>query len=270
MRRRRVALGLFVASVVWWATRTPSNDRDWPLEQSRVPHVEIDGHFARIDDIRHFTYRTATDVDARWESRIADLDRVRGLDVIVSDWGWRDLVHTIVSWDVEGEAPLTISIESRRERDEPFNPLFGILRQYELLYVIADEQDVVTLRAAQRHETVRLYRTSTSAELARRLLVSYLNAAHGLETEPAFYDSLRSNCSTTTRRHLAEVGVEDTWDWRVLLNGHIDALLYERGLLDTSLSLEELRARSDITQVAIEAAGHTDFSERIRAGLPQP
>lgn len=272
-----IATGAFC---LWWVLQTPSNDREWPEGQSRLATARFEGNRVTVQGVRNFVYRSETDFDARWESRTIDLERVRGLDVFVSDWGWRDLVHTIVSWKIEGEAPLAISIESRREVGEPFDPIRGLLRQYELYYVVADERDVIRLRTNVRGEHVHLYPTSTSPDLARRLLVSYLEEVNRLLEEPDFYDSLTRNCSTTTRRHLASIGVEDTWDWRVVFNGHIDELLYARGVINTSMSFDELRQASDITERALGFTGDDEhfperengrnFAERIREGLPLP
>ena len=280
MKPRFLLLIIAAAFSLWWWLQVPSNDRDWPEAHSRIAQARFAGSSVTIEGVRHFVYRSETDFDARWESRTIDLDRVRGLDVFVSDWGWRDLVHTIVSWQIEGEAPLAISIESRREVGEPFDPVRGLLRQYELIYVIADERDVIRLRTNVRGERVHLYPTSTSPDLARRLLVSYLEEVNRLREEPEFYDSLTRNCSTTTRRHLASIGVEDTWDWRVVFNGHIDELLYARGVIDTSMPFDALRQASDITDRARNAIdddsgdedfpASEDFPEHIREGLARP
>lgn len=262
-------VGVFVA---WFFSLTPSHDRDWPAEQARMARVEREGELVRLSDVRSFRWRSATDADARWVERELDLSRVSGLDVIVSSWGWRNLVHTIVSFTFEDAPPLPISIESRREVDEPFDPIRGFLRQYELIYVLSDERDLLTLRAVHRHERVELLRTSTTAETARAILVAYLAEVEALAETPAFYDSLSRNCSTAARRHVAEAGVADTWDWRVVLNGHVDALLYERGLLDTSRSLEDLRRASDVTAriAALADVGEPDFGARLREGVPVP
>jgi len=58
-------------------------------------------------------------------------------------------------------------------------------------------------------------------------------------------------------------------DWRLLANGHLDQLLYERGQIDTHVPFAELRARSNITERAKAAGDSVDFSVRIRQGLPQ-
>jgi hypothetical protein len=259
-----------LVGLVWWITRVPRNDLRFCPEQARLARAHVADGRAELENVRHFVWRSTTDFEPRWERRTIALDRVRGLDVFVSDWGWRHLVHTIVSWDIDGEPPLAISIESRREAGEPFEPVRGLLRQYELYYAVADERDVIALRTGHRGERVRLYRTSTSADVARRLLVAYLEDVERVAAEPAFYDSISRNCSTTTRRHVAAVGVADSWDWRVLFNGHVDELLYARGLLDDSLPLAELRARSDVTARAREVEGDPAFSTRLREGLPQP
>lgn len=265
------ALALLVLGVgIAFFARTPSNDRSWVPEQARLASARVEGAHALVTGIRRFAWRSTTDFDARWEERTIDLERVAGLDVIVSDWGWTELVHTIVSWEIEGERPFAVSIESRREVGETFDPLRGFFRAYELYYAVADEQDLLTLRAVHRHEHVHLYRTSTSTDLARRLLGSYLDAIERLRGTPEFYDSLRHNCSTTVRAHLASLGVEDTWDWRVVLNGHVDELLYARGLLDDSMPLETLRERSDVTERVRELEHAEDFSARVREGLPVP
>jgi hypothetical protein len=59
------------------------------------------------------------------------------------------------------------------------------------------------------------------------------------------------------------------WDWRILANGYLDRLAYERGTIDTSLPFEELRRKSDVTDEARAAAGDPVFSRLIREGLPE-
>ena len=56
--------------------------------------------------------------------------------------------------------------------------------------------------------------------------------------------------------------------WKLLLNGRLDELLYERGSLRSKLPLPELRAQSEITEKAVAAGDSPDFSAQIRVGLP--
>jgi hypothetical protein len=57
-------------------------------------------------------------------------------------------------------------------------------------------------------------------------------------------------------------------DWRILLNGYGDEMLYERHALAGSLPFAELKKRALIDDRARAADDAPDFSDRIRAGLP--
>lgn len=247
------------------------HDRDWLPEQARLPTVSWSAGVDRVTiaGVREFTYRSATDYDERWVTRSLDLDALVGIDVFVSEWGARDIAHTMVSWVFERAEPLVISIEARRERGEAYHPIPGLFRRYELYYVVADERDVVALRAEHRHERLHLYQLSTAPELAQELLHEYLGAVDRISRAAEFYDSLTRNCTTSTARHAAAIGVHTGWDWRLLANAHLDELLYEAGVTDTSMPFPELRTRSDITDAARATPAEAgDYSERLRAGLP--
>ncbi len=71
------------------------------------------------------------------------------------------------------------------------------------------------------------------------------------------------------RDHVQNIRAGGRLDWRLLANGHLDQLLYERGQVDTDLSFADLRGRSNITESAKAASDSPDFSARIRQGLPE-
>ena len=54
----------------------------------------------------------------------------------------------------------------------------------------------------------------------------------------------------------------------MLLNGHLDELLYERGDITTNLPFAELKKISHINSRGIAAGNAADFSQQIRVGLP--
>jgi hypothetical protein len=72
-----------------------------------------------------------------------------------------------------------------------------------------------------------------------------------LANAPDRYNALTHNCTTPMRGHIAR-GVADggAGDWRILANGYLDCLAYERGTINTSLLFEELRRQSDVTEGA--------------------
>jgi len=263
------AMGL-AAIVLWWKTIPPSNDREWMPDVARLATARFDGDRVTIRNVRNFDYHSETDFTEHWEERTYDLDQVVGIDFFLVYWGSPWIAHTIVSWEFSDGRYLAISIETRKERGESYSAVRGFFRQFELYYVVADERDVIRLRSNYRGEDVHLYRLRTSPEVARALLVDYLEEVNRLAVEPRWYNALTHNCTTTIRRHSQHVAPGGALDWRIFVNGKLDELGYERGNLDTSISFEELRRRSTITERAKAADQDPDFSRLIRIGMQRP
>jgi len=267
---RGLAVALFPVIVVglWWTSIPASNTRDWTPDVARTARATLNGNLVTIENVRNFNYRSESDYDERWETRTYDLDKISGMDLFLSFWGPTEIAHTIISWDFDDGQHLAISIETRKQKGESYSAIRGFFRQYELYYVVADERDLVGLRTNYRGEQVYLYRIRIPPQQARALLIDYLDEVNQLADRPEWYNALTQNCTTTIRGHVQNVGAAGRLDWRMLANGHLDELLYERGQIDTSMPLAELRSRSNITDKAKAAGDAADFSARIREGLP--
>jgi hypothetical protein len=57
---------------------------------------------------------------------------------------------------------------------------------------------------------------------------------------------------------------EARFDWRWILNGHLHEVMHERGTIDASVPLDELRRRAFINDRAVQGGDDADFSRRIR------
>jgi hypothetical protein len=259
---------LFGCVLVWWLSLPPSNDRQWQPDVAQPPKATIEGDLLTIENIRNFHYRSETDFDENWETRTYDLSKLRGVDMFFSHWGSPLIAHTIVSWEFEDGPPLAISIETRKEVGESYSAILGFFRQFELYYVVSDERDVIGLRTDHRGEDVYLYRLQTPIPIARAVLLDYVRAMNALTVDPKWYNAFTHNCTTQIRRHVQQVAPDNPFSWKLLVNGHLPELGYERGTIDTSLPFEELRRASEITQRAKAAGDDPSFSERIREGLP--
>ena len=260
-------LAVFVLLVVWWLRIPPSNDRDWQPDVAVLPDAVIEGNRVTIHNIRNCDYRSETAFDVRHYDRIYDLDKLRTADLFLIYWGSPMIAHTMISFGFEGDDYLCISIETRKEKSEDYSAIRGFFKQYELTYVIADERDLVRLRTNYRGEDVYLYRLKTTPEMLRDVLRDYLKEAHRLKQKAEWYNALTSNCTTNIRGH-ARPYMVSPWDWRILLNGHIDEMAYRNGRLDQSLPFAELKARSHINDRGKAADKDPAFSKRIREGLP--
>ena len=271
-RSRVLGTGLFVALLavvsVWWLSLEASNDREWLPEVARTASAEIDGDRVTIRNVRNFDYRSADDFSERWETRRYDSSQLVGADLYLCYWGSPWIAHTIVSWEFRDAPPLAVSIETRKEVGESYSAVLGFFRQFELYYVVADERDVVRLRTNFRGDECQLYRTTTPPAEARAVLLDYLAEINRLSEQPRWYNAATHNCTTSIRHHVQHVGAGNPWDWRILVNGRLDELGYERGTIDDGIPFAELRERSYINERAQAAGDARDFSARIRDGLP--
>jgi hypothetical protein len=272
-RSRWAFAGAFAAVAVWWACIPPSHDRPWRPEVAVLPRAVLDGDRVRLTGFRNFTYRSADDFDVRYEEREVSLAHLVSVDLFVSYWKIRPVAHTFVSFNFDdGRPPVCVSIEARLEVGERLNPLASMFKQFELIYVVGDERDLVRLRTEHRGEDVFLYRIRATPEQARRLFRIYLDRVNELADRPEWYHLLKNNCTLNIVRNASRAAGAGRvrFDYRYLLNGLIDRYVYGAGVVDTSLDFEELRRRSHINAAARAAGAAEDFSARIRASLPVP
>jgi hypothetical protein len=260
--------GVFLGVLVWWILIPASHDRQWRPEVAVMPRAIIDGDRVRISGVRNFEYRSRDDFTVRYEEREVSVSHLTAVDFFVSYWKVGPVGHTFLSFIFDNAPPLSISIETRPELGEGYAPIASMFKQFELIYVVGDERDIVRVRTNYRDEEVFLYRIQTSPENARRLFLVYLDRINELADHAEWYHLLTDSCTVNIVRYANAAGRRGGFDFRHLANGFIDRYLYSSGRLDTTLPFEELRRRSRITEVAQAADTGPDFSGRIRESLP--
>jgi len=262
--------GAFAVVALWWLTLKPSNDRPWQPDVAETAWAEINGDDVTFHNVRNCDYRTDTDFTTQWETRTVRLSQITGMDIYIMYWGSPWMAHPIVSFRFADALPLCFSIETRKTMGQEYSALGGLYRQYTLIYIVADERDSIRVRSKYRHgEDVYLYRTLASPEQARARFLEYVNATNTLHDHPRWYNALTGNCTTNIRTQRS-VDRRASWDWRMLVNGKSDELLYERHLIATGgLPFSELKRQSQINKRASDADQDPDFSRLIREELPQ-
>ena len=261
------ALGLVL--LVWFSA-TPTNDRDWEPTVAVLPYADINGDRVTVHNIRNFDYLTETDFTPAYYDRTFDLRKLDRVDLVANYFMGEALAHLFLTFGF-GQDHLAISIEVRTSRERPYDTLAGFFRQYELVYVVADERDVIRVRTNYRkspEEPVYMFRLTAPIENGRRVFLDYLRDINELRAHPRFYNTLTTNCTTMILTHAAVNPGHLTYSWKVFLTGYAPEYAYERGRLDQSLPFDELKRRSRINAVAQAADRAPDFSQRIRAGLP--
>lgn len=245
----------------------PLNNRDWVLDQAILPQANFEGDLVHIKNIRNNKYRSTTDFDVRYYDKTFDLNKINSVWYVIEPFSGQKegTAHTLLSFGFEDGSYVSISVEIRKEKGEAFSVLKGLLRQYELAYIIADENDVIKLRSNFRKDEVFLYPINTGKEKIRDVFVSMLNRSNKLQSEPEFYNTLTSNCTTNIVSHVNEITPNKiSFSFKVVMPAYSDELAYELGLLDNTLSLEELRAKYKINERALMYENDINFSQKIR------
>jgi hypothetical protein len=274
-RRGRTAIVAVIAFAVLVGLffRIPgSNNRDWQPDVANLPYAAINGDTVTIHNVRNFDYRTETDFTPRWETRQYDMRKLDSVDVIAVYWGSKAIAHIMISFGFAGKDYVTISIETRKEKGESYSTLAGFFRQYELVYVVADDRDVIRLRTTYRQpqEDVYVYRVKAPLVNIRRGFLDYLKTINEMRERPQFYNTLTTNCTTSVVSHTRMNPESPPMSWKILVSGYVPEYLYELGKLDKTRSFAELERVSRVNERAHAADRDPAFSQRIRAGLPNP
>ncbi|KPD11123.1 DUF4105 domain-containing protein [Phaeobacter sp. 11ANDIMAR09] len=269
--RALATYALALATVItWWASLTPPATRNWSPDVERQVTGELNGSHLTLTNIRNFTWRSADDFDATWENRSYDLEQLQSLDLFMSYWSGKSIAHMIISFGFADGQQIAWSVEVRRERGGGFSPIADLFKANTLSLIAADERDVIGIRTNIRGEDVQLFRTNTSPETARALLLHYVATANHLADQPQWYNSLATNCTTVVLQMIRRIVGELPLDWRVLANGYLPSYAYDAGVLDSRLSLQTLVERGRITARARAHGLQQDYSTFIRQDVPSP
>jgi hypothetical protein len=258
----------FVVIALWFNAIEPKAGGVYPPELT-LPNVTFSGDQVTLRDVRDSDYRTPTDFDVRYEPRTYDLKDVKTMDVMVNYWGMDAIAHTFLSFGFADGRYLCVSVEIRPEVGKAYDMLQGFFKQYQIIYIWADERDLVRLRTNYKKENVYLYRSSLSADNVQKMLVDMLKATAAIYAKPEFYNTLTHSCTNTLGDHLISAKIINLPIWkRRFLTGDVDQRMYKEGLLvDQGLQFPELRKQANIDARAKQADRDPDFSQRIRTHL---
>jgi Domain of unknown function (DUF4105) len=260
-------LGLCMA-LAWVTLQSPRQVRTWSPEQSRLAQVSMEGPRVTINNVRDFPPDVpASDAVARYVKHDYDLDALDSVWFVLVPFSeaWRGPAHSFISFGFKDGRYLAVSIEGRREVGESYGMVAGLLRRFELIYVLGEERDLIGRRVAQASHDLYLYRINAQPEALRAAFLGVMNRAEGLRKTPEFYNTLLNNCTSNLIDHVNQVVPgKIRWDWRRLFPGYADEMALELGMIETKLTLEEARRNFRVNDRVREHLNAPDFSARIR------
>ena len=246
--------------------QSPAIQRDWNPDQQILSTVTINQDQITIQNVRNFDYTSETEFTPNYYDQTYDLEKLIRAWYLIEPFGTQDgPAHTMISFDFEDNKHLTISAEIRKEKGESFSPIKGLFNQYELVYMIGDERDLIRLRSNYRNDDVYMYPLQISETGLKSLFVNMVTRAEELRTQPEFYHTIWNTCTTVLQDHANQLlDKKITWNKNILLPKYSDEILYKRGLIDTDLSLSDARKYYLINQRAKLADQDPEFSTKIR------
>ena len=244
----------------------PTNDGPWSPDQAVLPWAEFHDDQVTVHNIRNSFYRTVDDYTVRLYSKTFDLRKLTSIDFIVVPFNDNpSIAHTMLSFGFEDKDYLVSSVEIRKRVGQKYSALNGFFNQYTLMYVLADERDMLWKETIGFQQETFIYRTKATPKQAREMFVDVMRRVNKLVREPEFYNTLTNNCTTNIRNHVNHLIPNDVpYDYHVLLPGHSDELAYNLGLIEAKGSFEETRAAAKVNFNAYLYRDDPDFSQKIR------
>ncbi len=245
----------------------PSDNRNWNDDQKVLPTTIVQENLVDIKNIRNFKYASTTSYTINYYDKQYDLNKIKRVWYIVEPFsGIPGSAHTFLSFEFEGNVFVSVSVEIRKEKGESFHPIKGLLNQYEIMYVWADEKDVIDLRINHRKDQVFLYPMKAGPEKTKELFLSIIDRTNKIYTQPEFYNTLFNTCTTNIVDHVNLISPKTipTIDTSILFPENSDFLAYDLGLIYTDLPQDKIREKFNINEKGEAYKGDENFSVRIR------
>lgn len=241
---------------------------DWKDTLKVLSTAEFHQNLVTVRSIRNFQYDSNGNptVEAYYD-KTYDLNKLKKVWYVTDPFSPGSLfAHTFLSFEFSDGSFLAITIEGRLKKGEEYSLWKGTVRTFPLMYIAADERDVIYLRANQFKDGVYVYPLKATPDQGRILLVDMLNRMNDLLANPDWYNSIFANCTSSIANHVNKIwpGLLPKFDWQVLLTSYADQLALDRGLLDTDLSLAEARKKFYVTDIAQKVGYVDNYSLLIR------
>ena len=243
----RIVVAGSVGVAVIVALRSPSLDRDWDDDVRVLAGVEShDRRSIELTGIRDWQYTRDSVVSKPYFDASFDPSDIVNLWLYEQQLDATGLIaHTFVVFEFNdrygAHRYLGLSVETRREADEEYSLVGGLLRDFEVTHIWATEQDLVTRRVEYLDYPLTRYRLDIPSEYRARVFVKFVAETAGLATTPQWYNTLLNNCTSSLIRYVNESEADAIpLHFSYVLTGKIDEYLGKLGYLnpDSSVSID--------------------------------
>jgi hypothetical protein len=266
-----LAIVFFIALVIQQSLKQVPTNNDWKQMLGVLATAEFKGDLVTVKNIRNFQYDANENVTkAEYYDKTFDLSKLKKVWFITSPFNpGSPFAHTFLSYEFSDGSYLPITIEARLSKGDEYSLINGTLHTFPLMYIPADERDVIFVRANTRNVQIYAYPLKANPQDARKILVDMLERMNDLVVNPSWYNTFYANCTSSIAKHVNKIwpDILPTFDWQVIITSYADKLALDKGLIDTDLSIEVAREKFYITDISNKIGRVDNYSQLIRRGI---
>jgi len=248
----------------------PSNNRKWSQNHAVLQTATFNGNLVTVHNVRYSRYESADSYTTQYYDATFNLDDIRTLDLVMVPFqGLSRVAHVESSFGFADGRQIGLSIEARYEEGEKYDPAAAGMRQFELIYVLADERDMIRLATDVHKNNVHIYRLNFEPGEVRAMFVDALQRANRLAAKPEFYHPLTNSCVTNLIAHINKGRPKAVpREYRTLMPGLLDNYMYDLKLVSTSAkTFKEAKEMAKVNWL-VERYGDLEyFSAGIRQNM---
>ena len=248
----------------------PTNDRKWTQNHAVLQTADFNGNMVTVRNVRYSRYESEGSYKTQYYDATFNLDDIRTIDLIMVPFqGLSRVAHVESSFGFADGQQIGLSIEARYEEGEKYDPAAAGMRQFELIYVFADERDMIRLATDVHKNDVHIYRLNFEPSEVRVMFMEALRRANKLATQPEFYHPLTNSCVTNLIEHINKGRPNAVPSgYRTLVPGLLDQHMYDLKLIATSAkTFKETKEMARVNWL-VERYGDLEyFSAGIRQNM---
>src|SRR3989344_3053151 len=249
--------------------KKPSNHREWSADQALLPYADfLDRGNVLVHHVRNIHYRTQNDYDVNYYDGVYDANAIDSVWFLLSRLSLPGVAHTLLSFRFRDGQTLALSVEVRKKSGEKFSLLRMLPRQYELMYVLADERDVVRLRLSILKERTYFFPLRIQSTQASKILRDALLRANQMRERPEFYHPTFNNSTNNLMRHVRSGGIIlPRAHWRYVFPATLTSLFESYGLLPLGETCPTIEEKYFISPLSEHCEDNEHFARCIRGEL---
>ena len=257
---------LLVCIYLYSNTKSPSHNRTWSEDQDILPEITITDGAVEVKNMRDFKYESTKEYQKNYNDISFDLSEIQTVDFFIEELSPNiGAAHTFLSFGLRDGKYIAISPEIRKEKGEVFSPIKGLFNEYEMMYVVATEEDVLKLRGIHRNNPVSRYSIDITPETAQALFRDMAARTIEIRDTPEFYNTLTNACGSTIAKHIEKLAPGSiTWGLAIAAPLRSYRVAHDLGLLNDGISLEDHIDRAPISELIRAHQDKENFSESIR------